>query len=91
MHQGCRRGSVNLWTAGLKQDKAEICGNRHHLRIAGIGRILMIELLVSDPKLEANFVLRYQLVQITRSLEFFSPSSSTCLTTMHCPSRAHQQ
>ena len=68
LHSGCRRGSINLWTAGLKHEEMQICGNRQHTRVGGIGQILMIELRVIDPRLDVNFLMRYQLAHIPRSL-----------------------
>jgi hypothetical protein len=66
---GCRRGFVSLWTPGLEREKMEICGDRRHIRIGGVGQTLMIELRINDLKLDANFLMHYQLIQIER--EFF--------------------
>jgi len=63
LHTGCRRASISLWTAGLKHEKLELCGDRRHVRIEGIGRILIIELKISDPKLNVNFLMKYQLIE----------------------------
>ncbi len=67
---GCRRGSVNLWTPGLENEKIEVCGDRRNIRVGGVGRTLMIELHINDPKLDANFFMHYNLVQIERELFF---------------------
>jgi hypothetical protein len=71
LHTGCRRGSVNLWTVGLQHEKLEICGNRYNIRVGGIGQMLMIELRLTDPKLDVNFLMKYQLIQIPRMLLLF--------------------
>ncbi|CAF2053982.1 unnamed protein product [Rotaria magnacalcarata] len=64
IHTGCRRGSIGLWTVGLKHEKLEICGDRHSVRVGGIGQMLMIELRIVDPKLEASFRMNYQLFDV---------------------------
>ncbi|CAF2501338.1 unnamed protein product [Rotaria sp. Silwood2] len=64
LHRGCHRGSINLWTIGLKHEKIEICGDRHHVRIGGIGQMLMIELRIIDPKLDVYFLMKYYVIQI---------------------------
>ena len=66
LQSGCRRGSVNLWTPGLEHEKSEICGDRRHLRIGGVGQTLMIELRINDAELPANFVMHYQLIHMER-------------------------
>lgn len=63
LHVGCQRGSLNLWTIGFKHEKIQICGDRQNVRIGGIGRMLMIELYITDPKLDVNFRMQYQLVE----------------------------
>ena len=68
LHVGCQRGSLNLWTVGLKHEKIQICGDRRNARIGGIGRMLMIELHITDPKLDVNFHMKYQLVEPFRLL-----------------------
>ena len=68
MHIGCHRGSVSLWTVGLKHEKIELCGDRRNLRVGGIGQLLMIELRVIDPRLDVNFLMKYQLLQTARAL-----------------------
>lgn len=72
LHTGCKRGSLNLWTVGLKHEKIQICGDRHNVRIGGIGRILMIELNIIDPKLDVNFRMKYQLIQPFRLFSIVS-------------------
>jgi hypothetical protein len=66
LHTGCNRGVVNLWTAGLKHEKIQICGDQRNVRVGGTGRILIIELRITDPKLDVNFLMKYQLIQIFR-------------------------
>lgn len=68
LHTGCRRGSINLWTVGLQHEKLELCGDRHNLRVGGIGQMLMIELRLTDTALDVNFLMKYQLIQISRTL-----------------------
>jgi len=68
LHTGCHRGSVNLWTVGLKHEKIEICGDRRNVRVGGIGKILMIELHINDPKLDVKFRMKYQLIELLRRL-----------------------
>ncbi len=63
---GCRRGYVSLWTPGLENEKIEICGDRHNVRVGGVGRTLMVELRIDDLKLDVNFLMHYKLVQIER-------------------------
>ncbi|CAF3624692.1 unnamed protein product [Rotaria sp. Silwood1] len=65
---GCRRGSVNLWTPGLENEKVEVCGDRRKVRVAGVGHTLMIELRLNDQYLDANFFMHYQLIQIEQAL-----------------------
>ncbi|CAM4759476.1 unnamed protein product [Rotaria magnacalcarata] len=65
---GCRRGSVNLWTPGLENEKVEICGDRHKMRIAGVGRTLMVELRLTDPSLEVKFLMSYRLIQVEQPM-----------------------
>ena len=62
----CQRGSVNLWTPGLENEKVEICGDRRHIRVGGTGRTLMIELRINDSKLDVNFLMHYRLVHVER-------------------------
>ncbi len=62
---------MNLWTAGLKHEKIEICGNRWNVRVGGVGRILIIELRITDPKLDVNFLMKYQLIQTFRVFSTF--------------------
>jgi hypothetical protein len=68
LHKGCYRGSVSLWTVGFKYEKIEICGDRRNLRIGGIGQILMIEVRITDPRLDVNFRMKYRLIPISRVL-----------------------
>jgi hypothetical protein len=68
LHTGCRRGSVNLWTVGLKHEQIEICGDRRNVRVGGIGQILMVELRIIDSRLDVNFMMKYQLIQMKRIL-----------------------
>jgi len=68
LHTGCHRGSVNLWTVGLKHEKIEICGDRRNVRVGGIGQMLMIELRITDPKLDVKFRMKYQLIELLRTL-----------------------
>lgn len=63
LHTGCQRGSLNMWTVGLKHQKIPMCGDRRNVRIGGIGRMLMIELDIIDPKLDVNFQMKYQLIE----------------------------
>ncbi|CAF0846997.1 unnamed protein product [Rotaria sordida] len=65
---GCRRGSVNLWTPGLRHEKVELCGDRRKVRVAGVGQTLMIEFRLNDYYLDANFFMHYQLIQIEQAL-----------------------
>ncbi|CAF3545157.1 unnamed protein product [Adineta steineri] len=52
---GCRRASVNLWTPGLENEKVELCGDRRHVRIGGVGQTLMVELqALSTPSYLSN-------------------------------------
>jgi hypothetical protein len=67
---GCRRGSINLWTPGLENEKIEVCGDRRNVRLGGVGRTLMIELHINDLKLDVNFFMHYRLVQIEREWVF---------------------
>jgi len=67
---GCHRGSVNLWTPGLENEKIEVCGDRRNVRLGGVGRTLMIELRINDLKLDVNFFMHYRLVQIERESIF---------------------
>jgi hypothetical protein len=62
LHAGCRRGSLNLWTIGLQHQKLQVCGHRYHVHVGGIGQVLMIELRISDPWLDVNFLMKYRLV-----------------------------
>lgn len=62
----CQRGSLNLWTPGLENEKIEICGDRRNIRVGGVGRTLMVELRINDPKLDVNFLMHYRLVAIER-------------------------
>ncbi|CAF1119745.1 unnamed protein product [Rotaria sordida] len=82
LHIGCHRGSINLWTVGLKHEKIELCGDRHHVRIGGIGQMLMIELRIIDPKLDVYFLMKYQLIQIP---QLPSSTPSTLLTSTILP------
>lgn len=71
LHQGCRRGSITLWTPGLEHEKIEICGDRKYMRIGGVGQTLMIDLKLQDVQLNVQFLMRYQLVQLESLL--FTP------------------
>ena len=71
-HRGCYRGSISLWTVGLKHEKIELCGNRYKVRVGGIGQMLMIELRIIDPKLDVKFYMKYQLIEVLRMLFSFS-------------------
>ena len=64
----CRRGSVNIWTPGFENETVEICGDRHQMRVAGVGRTLMIELRINDIELDFHFQLNYRLIQLERLL-----------------------
>ena len=70
MHTACRRGSVTLWTIGLKHEAMELCGDRHQVRLGGIGRMLMVQLNTIDPKLDVDFLMKYYLLPIQRSFFF---------------------
>ncbi|CAF0799229.1 unnamed protein product [Rotaria sp. Silwood1] len=85
LHTGCHRGSINLWTVGLKHEKIEICGDRRHVRIGGIGQMLMIELRIIDPTLDVYFLMKYHLIQIPQ----ISSTTSTLLASTTLPLEKH--
>lgn len=70
LKDSCRRGSLNLWTPGLENEKIEVCGDRHKIRVAGVGRTLMVELRLNDRNLDANFLMNYELIRIERKFQY---------------------
>ncbi|CAF0911139.1 unnamed protein product [Didymodactylos carnosus] len=68
IHNGCARGVIELWTPGLEYEKVKICGERKNVRIGGVGQTLLIELKISDPQLDVNFLMHYKLVEIERRI-----------------------
>lgn len=61
LHNGCRRASLNLWTAGRKHEQIQICYDRKNFLVVGLGQVVIIELRINDPKLSVNFLMKYRL------------------------------
>ncbi|UJR31118.1 hypothetical protein I4U23_018626 [Adineta vaga] len=64
----CQRASINLWTPGLEHEKVQLCGDRRHIRVGGVGQTLMVQLQINDRKLDVSFHMHYQLIQIEQAL-----------------------